>query len=186
MNPVKRLFCQAVLCGTLLLGARPVYATDVGASRDFGLGVAVGTATSIVGKYFLDQESAFDFGVSFWRFGRGCWRDNRGVAYCDRGYGYRNSGYGIHADYLWQDTLFRRRAKLDWHIGAGGRLWVWDDYYAYDDNEVAFAARMPIGMDLTFVRPDFLEVYAEVVPSLYVVPGTDIEMEGFFGVRLYF
>ena len=31
-----------------------------------------GTPTSIVGKYFLSQRNAIDFGLAFWRWGRRC------------------------------------------------------------------------------------------------------------------
>jgi hypothetical protein len=73
---------------------------------------------------------------------------------------------------------------------AGGRVWFWDDYYYdrvyYDDNDVAFALRMPVGLDFTFRRPSFLEVYLEVAPALYVFPGVDLMAEAFIGVRFYF
>ena len=167
------------------------FATEVGDSRNVGLGLGVGTATSLVGKVFVDPGSALDFGVSFWRYRGGCWQDRRGALICD-GYGasYHRGGYGLHADYLWQATLLRRSAKLDWHLGAGARLWHWDqdeyyDYY-YRDARSALAARMPAGLDLTFARPDFLEVYLEGVPSLFVIPFVDLEMEAFVGARLYF
>jgi hypothetical protein len=164
---------------------RPAQATEVGSSRNLGLGLAVGTATSLVGKYFFDPRNAFDFGLSFWRWDRGCWRDNRGVRYCDRY--YRNGGFGLNGDYLWQDTIARRSAKLDWHIGVGARLWSWDDrYYPEDDRDTAIAARMPLGLDLTFTRPSFLEVYLEAAPALYFVPAVDLDLEAFLGVRFCF
>jgi hypothetical protein len=182
------LFARGLLAGLVVASASsPAQATEVGGSRDFGLGVAVGTATSLVGKYYLDPGSALDFGVAFWRYRRGCWTDRRGVVFCD-GYrdSYRHGGFGLHADYLWQSTIGRRRAKLDWHIGVGGRYWSLDDDYYYRDARTALAARMPIGLDLTFARPSFLEVYVEAVPSLVVVPEVDLNVEAFLGVRLYF
>jgi hypothetical protein len=166
---------------------RPAQATEVGGSRDLGLGVAVGTATSLVGKYFLDSSSALDFGVAFWRYRNGCWTDRHGVVFCD-GYGdsYHHGGFGLNADYLWQSNLGRRRARLDWHIGVGGRYWHFDDDYYYGDARGSLAARMPIGLDLTFPRPNFLEVYVEAVPSLVVAPRVDVVLEAFLGVRFYF
>lgn len=188
---MRKILRMALLACVFLMGSKTASATEVGDSRNFGLGLGLGTATSLVGKYFIDDESALDFGVSFWRYRRGCWHDRRGVVYCD-GYGdsYRNGSFGLHLDYLWQDTLVRRTAKLDWHIGAGARFWRWDydDYYYayYRDSRSALAARMPTGLDLTFARPDFLEVYLEVVPSLYFVPFVEFDMEAFVGARLYF
>ncbi len=165
-------------------------ATEVGASRNFGLGLGVGTATSLVGKVFLDRESALDFGLTFWRYRHGCWQDRRGVAVCD-GYAdsYHPASFGLHLDYLWQDTLVRRTAKLDWHIGAGARFWHWDEddyYYYYRGAASALAARMPAGLDLTFVRPSFLELYVEAAPSLFIAPFIALDMEAFIGARVYF
>jgi hypothetical protein len=169
------------------LAEKAAQATEVGGARPFGLGIAVGTATTIVGKYFLNPGNALDFGVAFWRYRHGCWTDRRGVVFCD-GYGdsYRHGGYGLHADYLWQENLGRRRAKLDWHIGVGARYWRFDDDYYYDDARGALAARMPIGLDLTFVRPSFLELYLEAVPTLVLIPRVDLTLEAFLGVRFYF
>jgi hypothetical protein len=180
-------FIAVAFLASLLFVTRPAEATEVGSSRTFGLGLGLGTATSLVGKYFLDSSSALDFGISFWRYRRGCWRDRRGILYCDD-YGdtYRHGSFGLNADYLWEENLVRRRAKLDWHIGVGGRFWRFDDDYYYGDDRVAFAARMPIGLDLTFARPNFLEVYLEAVPSLYFVPQVDFGIEAFIGIRLYF
>jgi hypothetical protein len=185
------LLVALLMGGSVLVAVPPASATEVGDSRNLGLGLGLGTATSLVGKYFIDRESALDFGVAFFRYRRGCWRDRRGVAYCD-GYGdsYRNGSFGLHMDYLWQDTLVRRSAKLDWHIGAGARFWHWDNddyyYYYYRDSRSALAARMPVGLDLTFVRPDFLEIYLEAAPSLYFVPFVELDVEAFVGARLYF
>jgi hypothetical protein len=184
---MKRV-CLAVSL-IVVCAAAEARATEVGSSRTFGLGVGLGTATSLVGKYYLDSQSALDFGVSFWRWSRGCWHDRRGVRYCNYGDSYRNGGFGLHGDYLWQENIVRRKAKLDWHIGVGGRFWRWDDdyyYYDYEDHHTALAARMPIGLDLTFVRPSFLEVYLEAAPSLFVYPEVDFDIEAFIGVRFYF
>jgi hypothetical protein len=190
---MRHVFAVLSFVLALSAGGGAARATEVGTSRNLGLGLAVGTQTSLVGKYLLDRESAFDFGLSFWRWRRGCWRDNRGVLYCDRyGYGARYGGLGLTAGYLWQEPLVRRRANLDWHIGLGGRLWIWDDYdygdpyYDGDDHDVAAAVRVPIGLDLTFARPSFLEVFVEVAPALYVFPAVDLHAEAFIGVRFYF
>ncbi len=152
-------------------------ATEVGRSRRFGLGFAIGEPTSLVGKYFLSPVNAIDFGVAFGRLRRRC---EPGVP-CDR-FGY----VSLSGDYLWQDTLAVEAFKLDWHIGPGARLSIADDYYYYYDEDVLIFARMPVGLDLTFNRPDFLEVFAEIAPALLLVPEIDLELEAFVGLRLYF
>ncbi len=160
------------------------HATEVGNQRTFGLGFAVGSPTSLVGKLFVGAGQAIDFGVGFTRYGHGrCWNGRR-YEYCGDGY----DNLGLHADYLWQENLIHDKVTLDWHIGVGGRLWFLDRDRYVDDGRgsVAAAVRMPVGLDLTFQRPSFLEVYLEIAPSFYVVPGLGFDVESALGVRFYF
>jgi hypothetical protein len=168
--------------------AREARATEVGTARSFGLGFALGEPTdiAIVGKYFIDSSNALDFGLGFydWNDDDRCWWDSRRVRHCNDGL----SHVSLHLDYLWQDNLARGTAKLDWYIGAGGRLWIFDDNYRGwdDDNDLALAARMPVGLALSFDRPSFLEVFLELAPALYIIPDLDLELEAFIGVRFFF
>jgi hypothetical protein len=85
-----------------------------------------------------------------------------------------------NVDYLWQDPIVAgSAANLDWHIGAGGRIWL-------GDGSFSAAARMPVGLDLTFRKPSFLEVYLELAPAVYIVPGLYLDLEAMLGVRFYF
>lgn len=152
-------------------------ATEVGRGRDFGLGFAFGSPTSIVGKYFVGGGNAVDFGLGFWSYGWRCSgpRDER---WCDDGNDF--DLISINADYLWQDPIVAGSgANLDWHIGVGGRVW-------FGDGDVAAAVRMPLGLDLGFRKPSFLEVFLEIAPAMYVVPGLDLDIEAFLGVRFFF
>jgi len=169
---VKRL-SMILFLGAAVLGQVPVAsATEVGRGRDFGLGVAIGSPTSIVGKYYLSQENAIDFGLGFWTYGWGCGRHG----YCD---GRSFDVITVNADYLWQDEVARgAKVNLDWHIGAGGRFWA--------GGGTALAARMPVGLDLMFRKPAWLELFVEIAPALYIVPGVGLDLEGFLGVRFYF
>jgi hypothetical protein len=47
------------------------------------------------------------------------------------------------------------------------------------------AARMPIGLDLMFAFPGALEVFFELAPAFYIVPGFWFTIEGGLGVRFY-
>jgi hypothetical protein len=172
---MKRVTLFAVLTLGLLAGtARSASATEVGSRRPFGLGFAVGSPTSIVGKYFLGGDNAIDFGLGFWRY-HDCY-NYHGNPYCDE------SGVGFNGDYLWQEPLARGTANLDWHIGVGARLWAFDDYYP---DHFGLAARMPVGLDLTFQRPPFVEIFLEFAPALVIIP-TRFDIEAFLGVRFYF
>jgi len=169
---VKRLSFVVGLSAVCLGAVSEAGATEVGRGRDFGLGVAFGSPTSIVGKYFVGSGNAWDFGFGFWTYG---WCNNRG--YCE---GRSFDVVTLNADYLWQDGIVAgSKANLDWHIGAGGRVWVGGD-------DASVAARMPVGLDLTFRKPSFLEVFLEIAPAMYIVPGLYLDLEAFLGVRFYF
>jgi hypothetical protein len=170
---VKRLPLILALIAAYFAHLSTASATEVGHGRNFGLGVAFGSPTSIVGKYFIGGGNALDFGLGFWTYGWGC-NDN---GYCE---GHNLDHLTLNADYLWQDPLVAgAKANLDWHIGVGGRVWA-------GSGDPAIAARMPLGLDLTFRKPSFLEVFLELAPAVYVVPGLYLDLEAFLGVRFYF
>jgi hypothetical protein len=175
---MKRSVWVAVLGATLLVAAtRPARATEVGYSRTFGLGVALGDPTGIVAKLWLSNTNALDFGFGFHHIG---WRRcDRFDTNCD--YAYRD--YSFNVDYLWQSNLVKGPLQLDWHIGLGGRAYfVGDNRYAHDVN---LAVRAPIGLDMMFRNPSFLELYFEIAPALYLLD-LDLGLEGSLGARAYF
>jgi hypothetical protein len=156
-------------------------ATEVGYGRKFGLGVVIGAPTGLSAKLWIAPTNALDFGLGFYGYGVGrrCWDDN-GTRICDRG------GYDIgtfNMDYLWQSNIVRGTAQLDWHVGVGGRAWFVGNC---SGDCFAAGARSPIGLDLMFNNPAFLEVFFEIAPVFYVVPGFDFDIEGGLGVRFYF
>lgn len=156
-------------------------ATEVGYGRNFGLGFALGNPTGFVGKYWVGRTNAIDFGLGF--------AGNYYGEFCTYRSNYDACGgrWTIHADYLWQSNLVKSTAQLDWHIGAGGRVNIWD--YG-DRNYVAVGARMPVGLDLMFNNPSFLEVFFEIAPVLYLAPNVDtilwLAFDSNLGVRFYF
>lgn len=180
---MKRVI-QVLLVSVVVGGAATAAATEVGNGRNFGLGFQVGDPTALIGKVFVGGENAIDFGLGFGSYGyERCWDGARRRYYDCRG------GYGrlsIHADYLWQQTLVRRSAQLDWHIGVGGRMVIWDDDALGDDDDIWLAARMPLGLDLSFDRPGFLEVFFEIAPAFYVFPFLEFDLDAAIGVRFYF
>ena len=103
---------------------------------------------------------------------------------CDRRYG--NGSTSLHVDYLWESKLVDGRGRCSstgTSARAGGR-----SSSAIRARSVAgtsaFAA--PLGLDLTFNQPSFLEVFVEIAPVFYVVPATFLALEGGLGVRGYF
>jgi len=184
---MKRATLPVTFLISLLVGLTEAQATEVGAGRNFGLGFQVGDPTAIIGKLFIGGGNAIDFGVGFGGYGVGsswCYRNNGSRYRC----GGRLGHASIHGDYLWQDNIARGTAKLDWHIGVGGRVhfWQYNDNWDDDDGDLALAVRMPLGLDLTFNRPDFLEVFFEIAPGLYFLPFVDFDVDAAIGVRFYF
>ena len=53
-------------------------------------------------------------------------------------------------------------------------------------NDVAFAARMPLGLDVYFNRPGFLELFVELIPGLFIYPGLGLDFDFDLGVRFFF
>ncbi len=157
-------------------------ATEVGYGRNFGLGFELGNPTGFVGKYWVGRTNALDFGLGFdgyyGSYGQYCTNNNNGV--CD-------GRLTVHGDYLWQSNLVRSTAQLDWHIGAGGRVNIWNDA---NRSYVALGARMPVGLDLMFNHPSFLELFFEIAPIIYIGPSVGrimwFSFDGSLGVRFYF
>jgi hypothetical protein len=170
-----------VLSLTIVVGARATArATEVGNGRTFGLGFQLGDPTALIGKVFVGGGNALDFGLGFGGFGYNRCRDSFGHwYYCGDTYG---RDWSIHADYLWEDNLAHQsQVRLDWHIGAGARMEFWNG-----GGNLALIARMPLGLDLTFARPSFLEIFFEIAPGIMIVPPVYFDLDAALGVRFYF
>ena len=179
---MKRVILLSVLLIAAMAG-RPgmARATEVGTSRTFGLGIQLLEPTAIIGKLFLDRNNALDFGVGFWGYGR-CYNNNGPYA-CNA----VNQFFSVHFDYLYEEPIVDTTVRLDWHVGAGGRM-VFGDYY-YNSNgrhDVAVFARVPVGLDLTFRRPHWLEAYLEIAPGLWIYPPLAFDVDVGLGARAYF
>jgi hypothetical protein len=177
----KILICGIAALTLFASTARFALATEVGYTRKAGAGLVLGDPTGLSGKLWLGQTNAIDAGLGFWGYGVNdpCWTDNNNVRHCDR---FGNSNGTLNVDYLWQSNIVRGTAQLDWHIGGGGRFSWWG---GCTGDCVAFAARGPIGLDLMFQNPNFLEVFFELALALQVLPGINLYPEGALGVRAY-
>jgi hypothetical protein len=167
--------------GLLAVVGPAAHATEVGYSRKIGVGVEIGDPTGLSAKLWVSPTNALDFGLGFWTYGNGaCFTDQNGNEQCGA-FGHTNGTFNM--DYLWQSNIIRGTAQLDWHVGGGGRMVWWG---GCQSNCIAIAARAPIGLDLMFANPNFLEVFFELAPSFWIVPGVDFGIDGGIGVRLFF
>ena len=178
---MKRVILLLALClATLATLTGTARATEVGTARTFGLGVQLFDPTALIGKAFLDRYDALDFGVGFWGYGR-CYDNHGNLYYCSNSYGF----FSLHLDYLYEEPLVDSVVRLDWHAGVGGRLAWWRNS-SYARRDVGLFARVPIGLDLAFRRPRWLEVYLEIAPGIWVYPPLDFDIDVGLGVRAYF
>jgi hypothetical protein len=158
-------------------------ATEVGGSRNFGLGFQIGEPTAITAKAFVGRANAFDFGLGFGGWGYSWCTDGNGRSYrC----GDINHNFSFHMDYLYQENIVNATNRLDWYAGFGGRLIT--SAYGRDElgHDVVVLARVPLGIAAMFRRPDFLEAYLEIAPALVIVPPLDFTIDVGLGVRAYF
>jgi hypothetical protein len=173
---VKPHLPRAVVAFSLALGLSlaepPARASEIGVQRNLGVGFAVGTPTSVLLKYHLQRTAAIDLAISFWDY-QGCQGET-----CF-GFGYLSAA----SDYLWQNNLIDGAGRLDWHMGMGGRVSIYDDAYP---ERVFVSARVPVGLDLAFRKLPFLELFGELAPRVLLYPGLVFGTEAFAGLRFYF
>jgi len=181
---MKRLAVLISVMATMVcMGASSARATEVGTVRNFGVGFQIGDPTAITAKVFVGGSNAFDFGLGFGGWGYGWCTDANGHGYrC----GDLEKYISVHADYLYQENIINRTNRLDWYAGLGGRVIMWAYGADIPGHDVALLARVPVGLAVTFRRPDFLEVYLEVAPALVVFPPLDFTFDIGLGVRAYF
>jgi hypothetical protein len=160
-------------------------ATEVGTQRQIGVGVMLGDPTGLSGKAWVSHTNAIDAGLGAYAWGpRGdCLRGGPEPAVC--AHGWDQSTLSVHADYLWESKIIEGHvAQLDWHIGGGARALFVSGACVADCWDLG--VRAPVGLDLTFQQPTFLEVFLELAPAFYVVPVAFFSFEGALGARGYF
>lgn len=158
--------CAIILLSAVLLGLHgPAYAQG-----KFGAGFVFGEPTGIAWKYRINQANALDGAVGFSPFDR----------------------YRVHVDYLWQSYPFHeQRLALHYGIGAAigfGRTQyvVVNGRYNYflRDQEVGFAARIPVGLSYTVPRSP-IDLFLEAAPLMIFSPGTGVALDAGLGVRFF-
>ena len=183
--PLSALAVCVFLCVSLGWTDR-ARATEVGVQRQYGVGLMLGDPTGLSGKVWLSRTNAIDVGFGAYSFGPpgDCLRGGPpGQTLCARG--WNQNVFSVNADYLWESKIIEGRlAQLDWHIGGGARAFFFSGPCAGDCWDLG--VRGPVGLDLTFQQPTFLEVFFELAPAFYVVPVAFFSFEGALGVRGYF
>lgn len=175
---VASLFFTALLLG----GSQSAFAgMPIKQAGNFGVGLGVGTTAAPISlKYFLDSSLSLQGNVGWWRgWGWGCNRRSRDRYYC--GGGYYNDALGIGADILYEGGPLagNESVTLDWEVGGGVGIGL-------GDRTFGLAAAFVAGLQLN-IHAIPIDLVVEYRPSIYFVPGFDINWIDFTGhIRYYF
>lgn len=160
-------FFLALLIGSLFTSTS--HAKD---SR-FGLGVIIGDPTGLSAKLWLDRAHAIDFGLAY------SW----------------DQDVLTFADFLWQfprafGSSSQFVSQLTPYVGVGGLIefFSYGHYYGpfyRGDSYTAAGVRVPLGIEWNPTHPP-LGVIVELVPGIYVIPGTAGFIGADVGIRYYF
>jgi len=166
------LFLVSLVAVSLLALTLPGLASaqEVGTSRNFGLGLALGSPSGLSAEYYLNQKNALQATL---------------------GLGFVGGNHlNVTVDYLFHHNLMGQGAfKLDAYIGLGGFFYSWfdDDEGEGNDDKEAFGigARVPLGLDMIFTKLP-IDIYLEVAPGFALVGRTGFGVSGALGFRYFF
>lgn len=133
--------------------------TVLAAGGSTGFGIIIGGPTGLSVKTWKGRSVAYDAAIA-WSTGK-------------------NDRLHVHADYLIHNYGFINLSgnSIPVHYGMGGIL-------RFDGN-ANFGVRMPVGISYRFKALPF-EGFAELVPILFLLPGTDFQLDAAVGLRYYF
>lgn len=166
---LQAIFRSAIFAVALIVGLQANAAGDVGA------GIILGSPTGLTGKFWKDQQVAFDAGLSF-----------------------STSDYIlVYGDYLFHYPGAIRQAnkfisELTPYMGVGGAFVVTTSDRSNNDRllgkksgSAGIGIRVPFGLEWKPGKPP-LGAFVELVPGISVMPATDIMIMGGIGIRYYF
>ncbi len=133
-------------------------------SRGFGAGIIAGETTGLSFKKWLTRSTAWDLALAWSLEG--------------------HNSFTVHADYLKHRWPFYEAAKgrLPLHYGVGPTV----SFHNGDkDDHIGVGARVPVGLNYHMWSAR-VGIFAEVVPTLNLFPGTDFSVDAAIGVRYFF
>ncbi len=136
-------------------------------SNNFGLGIMVGEPTGISFKSWKSPSTAIDGGIG-WGFGK-------------------DGFFNVHADYLIHrsQALKNQTNSLPVYFGIGAKLNYRDDEFDDYDAKTILGVRIPLGL-AAFIKDTPVDIFAEIVPGLILLPETDFDLDVSLGIRYYF
>jgi hypothetical protein len=142
-------------------------ATGVRADDGLGIGIIVGEPTGLSIKKWIASDRAVDAAAA-WSFSE-------------------NESFQLHADYLVHNFDILKTGsvggRLPLYAGIGGRIKF--DGHDHNDHSTLLGVRIPLGIAYMFAK-DPIDIFAEIVPILDVVPSTEFDINAAIGARFYF
>ncbi len=141
------------------LVATVIFAGSAFAQGTFGLGLIVGEPTGVSAKWWLTDRTGVDAAAA-WSFSD-------------------DSALHLHADYLFHnfDLIDVSKGQLPVYFGVGGRVKF--------ESKSRLGIRVPVG--LAYIFEDMpLDLFAEIVPLVDLIPDTDFTLNGSIGIRYFF
>lgn len=163
---MKTSIAAIVMMFAFLAGVSGVKAED-----GIGLGVILGEPTGISVKKWLGVDTAIDAAAA-WSFSE-------------------NDSFQLHADYLIHNFSVLQTGtiggKLPVYFGVGARIKLEnnDNWQGRNNNDTLLGIRIPFGISYLFAKAP-VDIFAEIVPVLDVIPDTDFDINGAIGARFYF
>lgn len=155
----------------IVLGAVLMSAAGVQAEEGIGIGVILGEPTGISVKKWIGKDRAIDAAAA-WSFSE-------------------NDSFQIHADYLIHNFGLLQTGniggRLPVYFGVGARIKLQnnDNGHGRNDHDALVGVRVPFGISYLFAKVP-VDLFAEIVPVLDIVPDTDFDINGAIGARFYF
>ncbi len=155
-NSEKGLMMKKSIIFILLLSALPGVQAQ---HKTFGIGAILGEPTGVSAKLWLGDVMAIDFAAA-WSF-------------------VKEPAFQIHSDYLFHlmELINVSKGKLPFYFGVGGRIKFEED--------MRVSVRIPVGLAYMFANVP-LDVFAEVVPMIDLIPATGFDISGGIGIRYFF
>ncbi len=157
----------------------PAGAASTPQGRQFGIGLELGYPVALTIKYMLKPDQGIAAGLGAFS-----------------GFVYNHSSVTIYVDYVYHPHVITsgEAFALTWYVGGGGQVIINDRfstpwvpgilYTGYGYGSVWFAARVPIGANLTLTQAP-IEVFLEATPSVLVFPVLSFGVGGAIGMRFY-
>ena len=139
----------------------------------FGIGIIIGEPTGLSAKKWISKTTAIDAAAA-WSF-------------------TDFNSFQLHVDYLWHNyDLIKTKelpGQLSVYYGIGGRIKLKSGNGGNGkdnkDEDTRLGVRVPVGLSYT-LKENPVELFAEVVPLLDVVPETKLGIGLGIGARYYF